>query len=160
MILLEYRLAKVSSNQLEYIQGFNQYLINNIYDNIINTKFTRTKIMIRLKNIDKKVNWIRWTNNIKSIDIDDLMDLIKNNIEVKAYKNNIYKIIIDKYVLIPNTLTPLERLLRYIEFGDTKTKGIRLLNYIKQQYTFNTINSLFSMYMLVQTKEFNKSQLV
>lgn len=160
MILLEYRLAKVSSSQLEYIQGFNQYLINNIYDNIINTKFTRTKIMIRLKNIDKKVNWIRWTNNIKSIDIDDLMDLIKNNIEVKAYKNNIYKIIIDKYVLIPNTLTPLERLLRYIEFGDTKTKGIRLLNYIKQQYTFNTINSLFSMYMLVQTKEFNKSQLV
>lgn len=160
MLLLEYRLAKVSSNQLEYIQGFNQYLINNIYDNIINTKFIRTKIMIRLKNIDKKVNWIRWTNNIKSINIDDLMNLIKNNIEVKAYKNNIYKIIIDKYVLIPNTLTPLERLLRYIEFGDTKTKGIGLLNYIKQQYTFNTINSLFSMYMLVQTKEYNKSQLV
>lgn len=146
MMILQYKFNNVlNDNEYDIIPGFGNWICQQICTKI-NTKLIRRKIQLRI-NYLYTVPWIQWTKH-KYLDVDMIMNTIFKAIYVEQYRKNTWRIRINSNINIPNTNTSIDRLVRFLEFGDINHKSINMFNNIKQYYNNNKLDTLYNMYCL------------
>lgn len=143
MMLLQFQLTNTSKEEKEIMLEFGDWLCEQIYSDI-NTYINRRKIQLKIPYL-YQVNWISWANS-KYIDTEMIMNSIHTSLIAKPQRNNICKLIIDNNVLIPNTYTSIDKLIRFLNFGDTIYKGSGMFTTIIHKYNNKKLNNLWKIF--------------
>ena len=147
MMLLQFQFTNTTQEEREVIPDFCEWLCDILFSKI-NTKINRKKISLRLNYILEQVNWINWGKNKYSLSTSDIIDAIYESITYKQYKDNIWKIFIDTNILIPYSYTSIDRLIRFINYGDNKQRGTGIFPGLEQDYNFKQLNGLWEIYCM------------
>ena len=145
MMLLQMQFVDISESEGKLIPHFCEWLCNVIFSNI-NNKINRKKVSLRLKYILEEVNWIHWNSDKYSLNVTDILNSISESIDFEEYQNNTWKIIINPNILIPYSNTSIERLVRFINFGDVKQRATGMFN-LEHKYNHKELNKLWKIYI-------------
>lgn len=148
MVILQFQFTNITDEEAKLIPEFCNFLKIKIISEL-NTKVNRKKVQLRLKYIQEKATWISWQKGKKyELSIKDIFDTISQSMIYKAYKNNIYKIEIDSNMLIPYTYTSIDRLVRFLNFGDNECYATGIFTNIEHKYNHNQLYVLWAYYVL------------
>ena len=146
MFILKFKVVNTNEKELAIVDYFCQYLKTIIYNEIDN-KLNRIKIGLRIPYI-YKVPWIQWTE--KYISVDDILKTMYKSITFDKHDKNEYVIKIETNTLIPNTTTSMDRLIRFLEYGDLNFKGLGIITKLEHKYNFNRLYGLWSVFCIQQ----------
>lgn len=141
MNILQFRLENITEEEYDLIPKFCR-LLNDMIFTEINTYTNRIKIQIRIPYL-YNVPWINWKK--KDITAKDILQTIFDSMSFTEYRNNLYKIDINTQTLIPNTTTSIDRLIRFLDYGDLNYKGLAFLTVMEHKYNAKKLNSLWMM---------------
>lgn len=157
MMILQYQILDTSEEELEVIPKFNQWLCDQIFE-YINTKINRRKIQLRL-NYMYKVPWIQWKGT-KYLDELDIMNYIYKSLKYTEHKDNLFIIETNIDIKIPNTNTCIDRLIRFLEYGDRQIKPINMLSKMEQSFNHSKLNSLWRLFVLNELGYMSQSKII
>jgi len=141
MNILQFKFEKLTDEEYEIIPTFCRMIRDMIFTDI--DKYNnRLKIKKRIPYL-YQVSWIKWKKQY--ITERDILDTIYNSLSFTEYRDNVYKIDIDTSVKIPNTRTSIDRLIRFLDYGDLKYKGIGILSTIEHKYNYKLLNDFWKM---------------
>lgn len=143
MLIRQFQFTGIAEEELEIIPDFCEWLCQQMYSYIDN-KINRRKIQLRLNYI-YQVSWIEWKKN-KYIGVSEIMEAINKSFSYEEYRNNTWKIQTNSKVLIPESNTLMDRLIRFIEFGDQHQRGTGMFTGLKKHYDASKLNTLWRMY--------------
>lgn len=159
MMLLQFQFTQFGSEkEYEIIPDFCEWLGNQMFE-YINTKINRKKIELRI-NYLYKVPWIKWATKSSYIDVEMIMKAIYQSITFEEYRNNLWKINIDENVLIPNTYTSISRLVRFINYGDNKTRATGMFTNLVHKFNHITLNNLWRIYATNRLGYFSQIKII
>lgn len=158
MLLLQYQYVDITSEQeRELFEDFGDWLCEMFYAQL-NTRINRRKISLRMKYL-YDVSWIAWhKNKMYDTGVNDIMQAIKQAIVCTPHRNNVWTIHINNNVLIPNSNTSIDRVIRFLNYGDMKYKATGMFTNITSFYRHDKLNGLWKMFVtqnlgyLTQTK--------
>lgn len=133
MNIVQFKLEGIDEREHNLVPEFCRMIQECIYTDL-NTYSNRAKIEMRIPYL-YKCDWIIWYK--KQINIQTVLKLIFNSIEYKEYKNNRFTLYINETNKIPNTNTYINRLIRFLEYGDTHYKGLGLFTMLEHRYNRN-----------------------
>lgn len=146
MILFQFQFSNIENDkEYELIPHFCRWLCEQIYARI-DTTINRKKIQLRLKYL-YTVPWIKWIKH-KYTDTETIMNTIHKCLFYKQYRGNVWKIQTDTNIVLPNTITSFDRIIRFINYGDAKISATGILTIIQQYYTFSELQSLWQLYCM------------
>ena len=158
-MLLQFQFTQFGSEEeYEIIPDFCEWLGNQMFE-YINTKINRKKIELRI-NYLYKVPWIKWATKSSYIDVEMIMKAIYQSITFEEYRNNLWKINIDENVLIPNTYTSISRLVRFINYGDNKTRATGMFTNLVHKFNHMTLNNLWRIYATNRLGYFSQIKII
>lgn len=141
MNLLQFQFEKLTEEEYEIIPEFCEMLKDFIYGDI-NTKLNRTKVKLRIPYL-YKVSWINWKKPV--ITTGEIMETIYEAIKYVEYKDNVFRLQINPDIMIPNTTTSIDRLVRFLDYGDYYQHGIGILNTLEHKYNYKKLNELWTI---------------
>ncbi len=144
MFILQFKLVNTNENELKLVPQFCSYL-RYVLVSELNTKFNKFKIGLRIGYL-YHVPWIDWIN--KHITADTIINTINKAIKYDILDNNLYVLKIDYSVVIPNTSTSIDRLVRFLEYGDLNYTGLNIFNKLQHKYNYNKLYSLWCMFCI------------
>lgn len=148
MVILQFQFTDLTDNEQEIIPDFCKFLKYLMLAKL-NTKINRKKISLRLKYIIEEASWVKWDNNKKyNTDLNDVIDAIMKSIVAVPYKNNIWKIEVNSNILIPNSYTSIDRLIRFLNYGDTKCKATGMFTNLEHEYNYKKLCSIWTFYVM------------
>ena len=146
MILFQFQFSQVEDEkEYDLIPDFCRWLCDQIYTRI-DTKINRRKIQLRIKSL-YTVPWIKWIKHTY-IDTETIMNTIYKSLTYKQYRGNVWRIITNPNILIPGTKTSFDRLVRFINFGDSNTMATGIFTLIQRHYTYWELQNLWRIYCL------------
>lgn len=155
MNILQFQILNTTEQEAKLIPSFCNWLCDQMYE-YINNKINRRKISLRIPML-YKANWIQWKNKQSVIGVSDIMEAIHKSFNCESYKQNIWKINTDTSLLIPNTNTFMDRLIRFIEFGDNKTFGTGMFTGLKKYFTSARLNTMWRVYKTLNNLEYESN---
>ena len=144
MMLLQFQITNTTLEEKELMFEFGEWLCEQIYTDI-NTYINRRKIQLKIPYL-YQVKWIEW-NKVKFLDTESIMEAIYKSLIPKPQRNYVWKIIIDKNVVIPNTYSSIDKLIRFLNFGDNTYKGSGMFTNIIHKYTNIKLNNLWRLFI-------------
>lgn len=144
MLIRQFQFTNISDEELDLIEDFCEWLCQQMFS-YINTKINRRKIQLRI-NYLYKVHWINW-NKTSYIDVDSIMKAIEESFSYEEYRNNIWKIQTNSKILIPGTSTLMDRLIRFLDFGDSVHLGTGIFSSIKKYYDAKKLNQMWKIFI-------------
>lgn len=144
MKIFEYQYTDQSELEEENIDLFNKWLCDLIYTNI-NTAINKRKIEIRLKYL-MTAKWISWNKNA-IITASDIMKTIHSAIKFTKHDKNVIIIEIDGSTTIPQSNTMLDRLIRFLEYGDINTRPTNMFGKATQEFTAQRLFYLWNVFI-------------
>ena len=147
MLIKQIQFTNCTEEELELIPDFLEWLIDNIYSNL-NTKINRKKIQLRLKYLST-VSWIHWTSE-NYTDTQTIMECIYDSFSYEEEQEGKWVLTTNSNVILPHTSTSIDRIIRFLEYGDIKFNATGMLNKIKNEYKFHKINNLWRMFLLTK----------
>lgn len=148
MILLQFQFIDVQEDEMQLVPEFCKYLKHMLLVKL-NTKINRRKLSLRLQYIENEVDWINWIKNKKyNTSVQDIVDAITQAIVATEYKDNIWKIEVNQNVLIPNTYTSIDKLIRFINFGDNVCKGTGMFTNLEHEYRHQQLNAIWNFFVI------------
>lgn len=148
MMILQFQFANLQENEKKIVPDFCEFLKDLMLAKL-NTKINRKKISLRLKYIEEDVNWINWNSSKKyDTNVSNIINSIINSIIAIPYKNNIWKLEIDSNVLIPNSCTSIDKLIRFLNYGDNKFKATGIFTNLEHEYRHQRLNAIWNYYVL------------
>ena len=144
MLILQYQFTEFTSGEYKEIPVFNNMLCDVIFSKI-NTKVNRRKIELRLDYLLNKVDWIDWKKSKYEITVSELMSAIQRSIIWQKKRKNIFNIIIDTNVLIPHSYTPIEKFIKFLEYGNNKFKATGIISTLENQFNHTELMSLWQL---------------
>jgi len=154
MMILQFQFTNLEDNEKEIIPDFCEFLKDLMLAKL-NTKINRKKISLRLKYIEEEAKWINWDNNKKyNTSVTDIIESISQSIIAVPYKNNLWKIEIDGNVLIPNSFTSIDRLARFLNYGDIKCRATGIFTNLEHEYRHQKLNAIWN-YFIVKELGYN-----
>ena len=160
MIIIQFQITDTDGDELQLVPDFCKWLQNNILNNYINNYNLETKIKARLNHL-QEVSWIKWRNNKKhKLNSEQIINTIINSIKIKKYKDNIFKIETDIDLVIPNTHTSIDRLIRFLNSGDNETPATDFITQIQHKLNYVQLNSMWKLYITNELGYFTDSRLV
>ena len=148
MMILQFQFTNLEENEKEIIPDFCEFLKSLMLAKL-NTKINRKKISLRLKYLEEEVSWINW-NGSKKYDTttSDLIDTIIKSIRAVPYKNNLWKIEVDGNILIPNSYTSIDRLVRFLNYGDIKCRATGMFTNLEHEYRHQKLSAMWNYYVM------------
>ena len=67
---------------------------------------------------------------------------------VVEYKDNLWKIEINSNILIPNSYTSIDRLIRFINYGDNVCAGTGMFTKLEQEYGHHQLNAIWNYFII------------
>ena len=147
MLIKQIQFTNCTEEELELIPDFLEWLIDNIYSNL-NTKINRKKIQLRLKYLST-VSWIHWTSE-NYTDTQTIMECIYDSFSYEEEQNGKWVLTTNSNVILSHTSTSIDRIIRFLEYGDIKFNATGMFNKIKNEYKFHKINNLWRMFLLTK----------
>lgn len=147
MMLLQFQFTNTTEEEREIIPDFCKWLCLVLFSSI-NTKINRKKISLRINYILEKVDWVSWDKNKYSLSTIEIMDAIADSFTYEQYKDNLWKILINANNLIPHSFTSIDRLIRFINYGDNKQRGTGMFTKLEQEFNHNKLNTMWAMYCM------------
>ena len=150
MLLLQFQFVDIATDkERELFNDFGMWLCEMFYAQI-NTKINRRKISLRM-NYLQDVSWIAWhKNKMYDTGVNDIMRAIKQSIVCTPHRNNVWTIHIDSNVLIPNSNTSIDRVIRFLNYGDMKYKATGMFTAITTFYRHDKLNGLWKLFVSQQ----------
>lgn len=147
MMIIQFQFTHTTDDEQELIPYFCDWLSSVLYSNI-DTKINRKKISLRLDYIINKAQWINWNNDKYNITVSEIMSAIHDSITYEQYRNNTWKMIINPNILIPHSNTSIDRLVRFLNFGDNVQRATGIFTNLEREYNYSKLNILWNMYVL------------
>ena len=160
MIILQFQVTNTSKDEINLVPDFCKWLIRtSIYD-ILDSKTNEDKVKVRIDYI-KNVEWIKWKNKKNyQLDESDIISNILDSFIVKSYKDNIFKIESDSTILVKNSYTSIDRLIRFINSGDNTFAGTNMITNIQFKLNLSTLNTLWRVFILDELGDLPSSRLI
>ena len=155
MLLTQFRFENLANEEKELLPEFFKQLKKILMNEI--TPTVKLKIAIRVPYL-YKVNWILWKT--KKIEVDDIINAIYKAIKIYSTQDNIYKVVIDENATIPNTYSPLNRLVRFLEYGDINYKGLGLFTRIEHLYNYKKLNGIWRAVVMQEYGDIFSSRII
>lgn len=146
MLLLQFQFTNITTDELNIIPEFCNWLCDQIYTKI-NTSINRRKIQLRLKYL-YNCSWIHWSDKKFNTGVLDIMEAIYDSLTYTPYKNNLWKIHTDINIRIPNSYTAVDRLIRFLNYGDTYYKATGIFTKLQKEFNHQKLNSLWKIYVM------------
>ena len=159
MMLLQFQFTNTTEDERNLIPSFCNWLCRIIYTKI-DTKINRKKVSLRLNYILDKVDWINWDKNKYSLSTTEIFNAISNSFTYEQYKNNLWKINIDSNVLIPHSYTSIDRLIRFLNYGDNKQRGTGMFSNMEQEFNHIFLNNMWSIYCVKYLGRMTESKII
>ena len=147
MMIIQFQFTNTTDDEQELIPYFCDWLCSILYSNI-DTKINRRKIDLRLDYIIEKAQWVNWGADKYNLTVSEIMYAIHNSITYKQYRNNNWKIIINPNILIPHSTTSIDRLVRFLNYGDNFQRATGIFTNLEREYNHNRLNTLWNMFVL------------
>ena len=148
MMILQFQFTNLDEKEKEIIPDFCEF-VKNLMLAKLNTKINRKKISLRLKYMEEEARWINWNNNKKySTSVEDIINSIMESIVAVPYKNNLWKIEVNSNELIPNSYTSIDRLIRFLNYGDTKYKATGIFTNLEHEYRHQKLNAIWNYFIM------------
>ena len=148
MMILQFQYINLEENEKEIIPDFCEFLKSLMLVKL-NTKINRKKISLRLKYMEEEAKWINWNNTAKyNTSVQDIIDTISDAIIAVPYKNNLWKIEVNRNVVIPNSYTSIDRLIRFLNYGDIKCKATGMFTVLEHEYKHQKLNALWNYFVI------------
>lgn len=148
MLLMQFQFDNIDeSKEFELMDDFNKWLCEQLYTTI-NTNINRRKLSLRMNHL-YEVSWINWDKNHKyNTGVSNIMHSIHEAITYTRHKNNLWIISIDANIRIPNSYTSIDRLIRFLNYGDNKYKATGIFTKLAQTYNFTKLNGMWKLFVL------------
>lgn len=148
MIITQFQFTDIEDDEKALIKEFcNQ--IKSMMVLKLNTKINRKKISLRLNYIEENANWITWNKSKKyNTSVQDILTNIVDAIIPVEYKDNLWKIEINSNILIPNSYTSIDRLIRFINYGDNVCAGTGMFTKLEQEYGHHQLNAIWNYFII------------
>lgn len=144
MMICQFQFPGTQTEQeLEIIPDFCYWICDHIYTRL-NTKINRRKIQLRI-NYLYTVPWMKWSSQ-KYIDEDIILNTIHKALYCEQYRYNIWRIRINKDILVPNTNTSIDTLVRFLEYGDRNVKAMGMFTKLRIHFIHKKLNILYKIY--------------
>lgn len=148
MVILQFQFTNIDEDDAEIIPNFCEFLIDRILETL-NTKMNLKKIQLRLKYLYEEASWINWYGSKKyDTTATSLLQAVNTSFKAVPYKNNLWKIEVNPNVLIPNSSTSIDRFIRYLNYGDLKSRPTGIFTKIESYFDHNKIKQLWNLYTL------------
>ena len=147
MLLLQYQFVDIESErERELFEEFGTWLCDLMYSQL-NTMINRRKISLRMKYL-YDVSWIFWHKNKKyDTGVNDIMHAIEKSLICTPHRNNVWTIHIDNNVLIPNSNSSIDRVVRFLNYGDMQNKATGMFTNIASYYRHEKLNGLWKIFV-------------
>lgn len=145
MLIKQIQFTNCTEEELELIPDFMEWLIDNIYS-YMNNKINRRKIQLRLKYLST-VPWIHWISE-NYTDVQTIMKSIYESFTYEEQQYGKWVLITNSNIVLPHTSTSIDRIIRFLEYGDIKFNATGMFNKIKNEYKFHKMNNLWRMFLL------------
>lgn len=145
MLIKQIQFTNCTEEELELIPDFMEWLIDNIYS-YMNNKINRRKIQLRLKYLST-VPWIHWTGE-NYTDVQTIMENIYESFTYEEQQYGKWVLTTNSNIVLPHTSTSIDRIIRFLEYGDIKFNATGMFNKIKNEYKFHKVNNLWRMFLL------------
>lgn len=145
MLIKQIQFTNCTEEELELIPDFMEWLIDNIYS-YMNNKINRRKIQLRLKYLST-VPWIHWISE-NYTDVQTIMENIYESFTYEEQQYGKWVLTTNSNIVLPHTSTSIDRIIRFLEYGDIKFNATGMFNKIKNEYKFHKVNNLWKMFLL------------
>ena len=145
MLIKQIQFTNCTEEELELIPDFMEWLIDSIYS-YMNNKINRRKIQLRLKYLST-VPWIHWTGE-NYTDVQTIMENIYESFTYEEQQYGKWLLTTNSNIVLPHTSTSIDRIIRFLEYGDIKFNATGMFNKIKNEYKFHKVNNLWRMFLL------------
>ena len=145
MLIKQIQFTNCTEEELELIPDFMEWLIDSIYS-YMNNKINRRKIQLRLKYLST-VPWIHWTDE-NYTDVQTIMENIYESFTYEEQQYGKWVLTTNSNIILPHTSTSIDRIIRFLEYGDIKFNATGMFNKIKNEYKFHKVNNLWRMFLL------------
>ena len=159
MTILQMQFLNLSDNEVKQVSDFCNWLCNVIFAKI-NSKINKLKIDSRLDYILYKVTWINWKSNKEKITVNQIMETIFESLTYKEYRNNIWKLEINSDILIPYSNSSIERLVRFLDYGNNDVKGMGLFSVLQNEFNHKKLNSLWQIYCMKYLHKMSNAKII
>ncbi len=159
MNILKFQIVNATEDELDLVPEF----IDEIYIKMfkyINNFVSRKKIAIRLNYLLNDVNWIQWTKSKYNTSVEDIINSIWYSLDYNRQRNNTYNLRINPDIKIPNSATSIDKLIRFIEYGDIKYKATGMFNKMIQSVDIIRLNSMWQVFILQHLQIQSKAKLI
>lgn len=147
MVIFQIKFTDVSEEEQILIPDFIQELAS-VYITKLRTKINRKKIKLRLNYIKEEADWMNWLPNLKyNTSVDDIIEAISKSFTVKQYKDNTWKLEASSAILIPNSITPIARFMRFFNYGDSKYHATGFFTNMISELHGSKINLYWNLYL-------------
>ena len=147
MVILQFQFTNINEDDKENIPDFCEFFIDRILETL-NTKMNIKKIHLRLKYL-YDASWINWYGDKKyDTTATSLLQAVNSSLRAVPYKDNLWKIEVDPNILIPNSSTSIDRFIRYLNYGDLKSRPTGLFTKLENYFNHNKIRQLWNYYNL------------
>lgn len=133
-------------DSIELIPDFCKWLCDILYS-YIDTKLNRRKIQLRIKHL-YEVPWIRWSKKPSYTDTQTILETFRKSLIVEQYRKNIWRLRTDTTTELPNTFSSVDRVVRFIEYGDSQIPGTGIITKASQNIIGINLQTLWKTYCL------------
>lgn len=159
MLIIQFQFMNTTDEEQELIPNFCNWLCSVLYSKI-DTKINRKKIYLRLDYLLNKVDWIVWGKDKDDITVSEIMTAIYESIIYQQHRNNNWTICINTNVLIPHSLTSIDRLIRFLNYGDNIQRATGIFTDLEREYNHNKLNTLWNLYTLKNTGSMSNAKII
>lgn len=153
---IEFIFESNNNTELHLFKQFIPYIVSNIqYD--IYKKLDRDTCQLYEQDI-LNASWIVWTNKPKTIKVFQYILWILKNLQCLERRNNNY-VIRFRPIMIPNTMTPIDALIRFLDKGNENCPPMYIFTQIFNEYRLN-LNTYWKQYVYANTGVFPKSNII
>jgi hypothetical protein len=147
MMILQFQLTNTTDNEQDLIPSFCNFICDYIYAHI-DTKINRRKIGLRLNYILDEATWVNWNKDKYDITVSEIMEAIHYAICYEQYRNNIWRIQIDASIPIPYSSTSIDRLVRFLNYGDNYERATGMFTNLEHKINHTELNRLWLLFIM------------
>lgn len=159
MVIIQFQFTNTTDEEQELIPDFCNWLCSILYSKI-DTKINRKKIYLRLDYLLNQANWINWGKDKDNITTSEIMTAIYDSMTYQQHKDNNWKICINTSVLIPHSFTSIDRLIRFINYGDNFQRATGIFTNLEREYNHNKLNTLWNIFTLKQLSGMSNAKII
>ena len=95
-----------------------------------------------------------------NLSVSAIMRAIRDSIDIEQQRDNMWKIQINPNVLIPYSNTSIDRLIRFINYGDNKQRATGMFTNLEREFNHKELNSMWQLFILRNLGSMSQAKII